>query len=326
LLYINNRNTNPYLNLAFEEFLLKTYKEDIFMLWQNESTVVVGKHQNTLAEINLEFLENNNIKIARRLSGGGAVFHDIGNLNFTYIINSNEGKMMDFGKYTSKIMEALSKLGVPVQSNKRHDLTINGKKISGNAEHIFKNRVLHHGTLLFNVDLAILEKAISPPPEKYTDKAVKSVRSKVCNILPHLSEFMNVGEFKSRLMSIMYDKKPGSEIREIDPGKIAEVISLSKEKYSTWDWIFGYSPTYEVNNQLSIDDQVLYVHLIVKKGIITSADINGDIRDIGPFREISKTLIGLKHERGNILKHVEQNMSLSTYKDFFIQDFIHQLF
>jgi len=296
------------------------------MLWQNEPTVVVGKHQNTLAEINLDYLDKNQIKVARRLSGGGTVYHDFGNLNFTYIINSSEGKMVDFGKYTGDIVEALNKLGVPAESNKRHDLIIDGKKISGNAEHIFKNRVLHHGTLLFNSDLEILENAISPPLGKYSDKAVKSIRSKVCNISSYLSKPMDISKFKNSMMNLIATKYPGSETLTIDIEKLDEVKVLSQEKYSTWEWIFGYSPLYEVNNKSAKANSQLSVHLIVKKGIITHANIIGNLFGNELINKINTALIGLKHRKESISSYFEQNNVFPYLKEYSLQDFINQLF
>jgi len=296
------------------------------MLWQNEPTVVVGKHQNALAEINSDFLSENQIKVARRLSGGGTVYHDYGNLNFTYIINSEEGKMVDFGRYTKDIVLSLNQLGVPAQINKRHDLVIDGKKISGNAEHIFKKRVLHHGTLLFDSDLDKLEKAITPPLGKYTDKAVKSFRSKVCNISPYLDNAMTVSEFKQELLGLMLEKNTETELLTINPAEIDEVLRLSEEKYSTWDWIYGYSPLYEVNNELETDLGKLLIHIVVKKGRIVEAEIGGNLFESGFNEKISKFLINLEHHKKYIFNQLVDMTDSSVFGKYSVHDFVNLLF
>ena len=174
MLCIINTNTKPYFNLAAEDYVLRNFKDDCFMLWRNKPSIIIGKHQNTLAEINLEYVKDNNIDVVRRLSGGGAVFHDLGNLNFTFIKNAkDEGSLVDFKKYIQPILEVLQSLGVNAKFEGRNDIMIDGKKISGNAEHVFKRRVLHHGTLLFLSQIADLSKALKVNPLKYQDNGVK---------------------------------------------------------------------------------------------------------------------------------------------------------
>ena len=296
------------------------------MLWQNEPTVVVGKHQNTLAEVNLDFIEENNIKIARRLSGGGTVFHDAGNINFTYIIEGEEGKMVDFGKYTKNIAEALNRLGIPAESNKRHDLIIEGKKISGNAEHIFKRRVLHHGTLLFNTDLELLEKAITPKFGKYKDKAVQSIRSKVCNIQPYLEKLMNLEDFKNYLLDFLFQKSSGTEMKTLNSGEFQKVVSLSEQKYSKWEWIFGYSPYYEIKNQMNSQKGMLNIKLAVRKGEIIDSQIDGNMFDMKEIIQINQGMVGLKHQKDVIHSFLEKHFDFKNSKGIDWQSFINHLF
>ena len=183
MLCIKNDNTNPYFNLAAEEYVLRNFKENCFMLWRNRPSIIVGKHQNTLAEINVDYVKEKNIDVVRRLSGGGAVFHDLGNLNFTFIKNAEkEEALVDFKKYVEPVLEVLQHLGVNAKFEGRNDIMIDGKKISGNAEHVFKKRVLHHGTLLFSSQMADLSNALKVNPLKYQDKGGKSVRSRVTNL------------------------------------------------------------------------------------------------------------------------------------------------
>jgi len=326
LLCINNLQTDPYLNLAMEEFLVKNYAENIFMLWQSQDCVVVGKHQNTIAEINFPFIENHHIKVARRLSGGGTVYHDAGNLNFTFIINGSEGKLVDFGKYTSQIVEFLNNLEVPARSNARHDITINGFKISGNAEHIFKKRVLHHGTLLFNSDLERLNNSINPSSGKYIDKAVQSVRSKVCNIHPYLKKKLTISEFKEALMEYFMQKSPFSLPYIICKEEMELIKKLRDEKYASWEWIFGYSPKYEIHSQINSHMGNLQIHLSIRKGIVSESNIHGNLIDSNLINKINTELIGLKHKKDIILNLLKIKVQLSEKEGFSPEEFVNHLF
>ena len=183
MLCVNNIYTDPYFNMAMEEYFLKNFTENIFILWRNEPAVIVGKHQNSLAEINVDYVTEKGIKVVRRLTGGGAVFHDLGNINFTFIEN---GSKPDFQKFTRPILDVLIDLGVDARFEGRNDLTIGGRKFSGNAIAVWKNRTLEHGTLLFSAVMEDLSGALKVNPLKFEDKAVKSTRSRVTNISEHL--------------------------------------------------------------------------------------------------------------------------------------------
>ena len=191
MLCIYNKNTNPYFNLACEEYILKEFNEECFMLWRNSPCIVVGKNQNTLSEINKDYVDKNNITIVRRLSGGGAVFHDLGNINFTFISNQKE-TFNDFKRFTVPIIDALKQLNVNAEFSGRNDLTIDGKKFSGNAQYCYKNRVLHHGTLLFSANVKDISQSLNVKEKKFEGKAVKSVKSRVTNISSHLKSPMKV--------------------------------------------------------------------------------------------------------------------------------------
>ena len=309
-----------------EEFLLKNYRENIFMLWQNHECVVVGKHQNTLAEINYPYLEELGIPVARRLSGGGTVYHDMGNLNFSFIINGTEGKLVDFGKHTSIIVSFLNKLGMPAKSNDRHDISLNGLKISGNAEHIFKKRVLHHGTLLFNSDLDRLDKSIMPVQGKYSDKAVQSVRSKVCNIYPYLEKPIDIGEFKNLLMVHVLNHFPGSQIHSLDDSDMRAIDQLVEEKYKSWDWIFGYSPLYQLNNQFKTKEFEIDIQLMIKKGIIIKSNLQSKNKDQEILAEINQSLPGLKHHKETIFSSLQKELSFFRDKKGLLEEFVKHLF
>src|SRR5690554_2734304 len=234
---------DPYFCLAAEEYLMKEFSEDIFMLWQSDDTVVIGKHQNAMGEINYRYVHENNIQVARRISGGGTVFHDAGNLNFAYIKNVDSPSEISFARFVQPMVEALAKLGVKATTSGRNDLLADGKKISGNAQHIFKNRVLHHGTLLFDSNLETLGNAIRIVPGKYQGKAVQSNRSIVANILPHLKEKMSLEEFTQFMLDFELARE-GNKKYTLVEDDIRTIQNSADEKFSTWEWNFGYSPKY----------------------------------------------------------------------------------
>lgn len=323
---IDNNCTDPYFNLATEEFLLKNKTDDVFMLWINEPVVVVGKHQNAMAEVNLDFVQKENIKVARRLSGGGTVYHDFGNLNFTYIMNGEKGKLVDFTRYTNDILEVLNKLDVPAIRNQRNDLVINNEKFSGNAEHIFKQRVIHHGTLLFNSDLEVLNEAIKVKVGEYSDKAVQSVRSKVTNILPYLNKNTTLNFLRDRLMQFMFEKYEHAIGYVLNDKELHEIDRLKAEKYATWDWIFGYSPKYVLKKVLKISNVQLDAELTIKKGQIIAVNFSGISKDNHEIQAISECLLGSRHHKDELLNKLLQNAVCQQIKSFSAKDIINQLF
>ena len=245
MLYIYNKNTNPYFNLAAEEYVLKEFQEECFMLWRNEPSIIVGKNQNTLAEINLDYVRQHKIPVVRRLSGGGAVFHDLGNLNFTFIVNEDVSSFSDFRRFTQPIIDVLRKLSINAEFSGRNDITIDGKKISGNAQYYYKNRILHHGTLLFSSSITDLSAALKVRPVKFEDKGVKSVSKRVTNISEHLKEPITIEQFIDLIMNHIREQTRGSEMYEFTQEDIEKIEKLVREKYSTWEWNFGTSPDYK---------------------------------------------------------------------------------
>ncbi|MDP1621095.1 MAG: lipoate--protein ligase [Bacteroidales bacterium] len=306
MLIIKRHNTDPYFNLATEEYVLKNFEENSFMLWRNEPSIIVGKHQNTLAEINVAYVKENNIPVVRRLSGGGAVFHDLGNLNFTFIQTGNQESLIDFRKYTDPILEVLQKIGINARFEGRNDLTIDGRKFSGNAEHIWKNKVLHHGTLLFSAHMPNLADALNADPLKFQDKAVKSVRSRVTNISDHLNVPMDVIQFATLIEEHIVDKYPEARKIELSQDDHDKINELVRNKYITWDWNFGYSPNYNfrkiVRTELS---GTIEFDLDVHNGIINQVKIFGDYFSKFDTDEIESALSGVTHNVQSIHKALE---------------------
>jgi lipoate---protein ligase len=327
MLIIKRHHTNPYFNLAAEEYFLKESTEDIFMLWRNEPAIIVGKHQNTISEINIDFVKENNISVVRRLTGGGAVFHDLGNLNFTFIQSNRDHTLNDFRKYTEPILEVLLKLGINARFEGRNDLTIDGKKFSGNAEMVWKNRVLHHGTLLFSATMKDLSQALKVDHAKFQDKAVKSVRSRVTNISEHLQKPMDVLQFSEMIQAHILEIYPEAHIYELSDNDHKCIKDLMRIKYSTWDWNFGTSPDYNFRKVVRTENSgTLEFCLEVRNGIILRTRIYGDYFSHADPNEIEAVLADIPHEEDAIRKAVS-TFEIGTYfSKLTVDEFVKGLF
>ncbi len=312
MICIHTKHTNPYFNLATEEYLFKTRQDNIFMLWRNEPSIIVGKHQNTLAEINYEFVKNNQIKVVRRLTGGGAVFHDLGNINFTFIQNGESEKLVDFRKFTQPILDVLLKIGIQAKFEGRNDLTIDGKKFSGNAEHVFKNRVLHHGTLLFSSIMTNLSEALKVDESKFQDKSVKSVRSRVTNISEHLKNPLTIDEFINLVYNDVKEIYPDATDYELSQDDEIAINKLVEEKYSQWNWNFGYVAKYDYTKKVKTASGLIEINMNVNNGIITKVKFFGDYFSLKDTEELENHLINVYHREADIIKAIE-NINISDY-------------
>lgn len=309
MLLVHRHSTDPFFNIAAEEYFLKTFQDDLFMLWLNEPCLVVGKHQNTLAEVNTDFIEKHQIPVVRRISGGGTVYHDRGNLNFTFITSGEKDKLVNFRRFIEPVADTLRKLGVKATLGVRNDIRINDLKISGNAEHVYKNRVLHHGTLLFTTNLEHLEEAIKPGNSNFRDKAVQSVRSRVTNIADHLPHKMEMAEFRSYLQREIAVNFNNPDFYHPNEKDAAEIEKLLQTKYNTWEWNFGYSPGYTFTKNVFTGNGVLDIRLEVRNGIIEKAEFQPNFRVSVDIIAVEHALTGLRHSP-DVFRELTQNHEL----------------
>jgi len=307
---ILSRSKDPFFNLAAEEYLLKHFEEDIYFQYINSPSVIIGKHQNALSEVHLEYLEKKHIMLARRITGGGAVFHDEGNINYSFITNEIPGDFIQFKKYTQAIIAYLKKHGVNATLGKRNELLAGDKKISGTASHVFKRRVLHHGTLLFNTDLSMLSKCLNVKRDRYIDKAVKSISSEVINLKDMLDENMDVASFTNLLFQDILNSEKINLNAEFSEKDTASINTLREEKFSRWEWNFGYSPKYIFERSASYKNSNFLIKTSVNKGRIDDISIDGNLPD-ADFGRLVKKLIGINHSR-EIIK--DRCLSLSADK------------
>lgn len=313
--YIENYSNNPMYNLAFEEYCFKNLPsdDDYVILWINEPAIIIGKNQNTIEEVNSQYVEENNIHVVRRVTGGGAVYHDLGNLNFSIITNTGGTKVIDFKKYNIPIMKALEKLGIQCEFSGRNDITIDGKKFSGIAQSISKERVLNHGTLLFDTKLDVLSKALNVKQDKIESKGIKSVKSRVTNIKPYLEEDITIEEFRNLLLKYIFEMENSVPTKyELRDEEKEGINKLYKERYSTWEWNYGYSPEFNFSNYKRFPFGSVDIRLHIKNGKIKDCKIFGDFFGTKDVKELEDKIKGLKYEK-NSLREELKNVDLSGY-------------
>jgi lipoate-protein ligase A len=287
-------DTDAYFNLAAEEFVFSQMdrRQEYLLLWQNRNAIVVGVHQNTFEEINPEFVEQNNVQVVRRLTGGGAVYHDLGNLNFSFIVDA-DGKAFNFRLLALPVLQTLNRLGIAAEFNGRNDLTIDGLKISGNAEMVKGERLLHHGTLLFSSNLETLSSALKVKDDKIESKGIKSVRSRVTNIQDHLPG-LTIDAFKDVLLEEI--NRSDRQITEyaFTEADRAAIAKLRKEKYSTWNWNYGRSPDFNIRKERRFSGGGLSLYMTVHQGLIKSFRIFGDFFGESELGELEGRLVGVE--------------------------------
>ena len=285
--YLETKSTDPYYNLAFEEYVLTHRTEgDYLLLWQNDNTVVVGRNQNTAEEINADFVETHRINVVRRSTGGGAVYHDMGNLNYSFITDAGEKEELSFARFTQPVVKALCDLGLPASASGRNDILVGDCKVSGTAQRLAGDRILHHGTLLFDSDPSMVAGALAVRPEKFQSKSAKSVRARIGNIRGFLREDMTLPAFWDYLRTAL--AQGAFQETSLTEEELREVQRLRDEKYATWDWNYGKSPAYDMVNHRRFAGGTLEVRMNVRHAAIQEIGLTGDFlsrRELAPLTE-----------------------------------------
>lgn len=298
--YILNKSLDPYFNLALDEYAMKhiDVDEDFFFLWQNAPSVIIGKNQNTAEEINQKFIDQNGIKVARRVSGGGAVYHDLGNLNFTFVISVDDPGKVNYKKYVQPIIDALESMGIKAEASGRNDILVDGLKISGNAQRMANGKLMHHGTIMFDLNIENMVKALNVDPDKITSKGVKSVRSRVTNIKEHLTHG-DIHEFWDNLHYYLSNEGKDQEI-VLTEDDIAKIQAEADSKFSTWDWIYGASPEFNLKNSKRFSGGRLETLMNVVEGKIASIRFVGDYLGLEDVSEVENQLMGVRFDRSDV--------------------------
>jgi lipoate---protein ligase len=302
MLFIDNKGiTDPRINLAIEEYALKNLdiNETYLLFYINEPSIIIGKNQNSVEEINTEYVESNGIHVVRRLSGGGAVYHDLGNLNYSFITKDDGDSFHNFRKFTEPVIAALKQMGVNAELSGRNDILAEGRKISGNAQFSTRGRMFTHGTLLFNSEMEHIVSALRVKKDKIESKGIKSVRSRVANISEFLTEKWTIEEFRSALLKFIFQ---GQEVTEyvLTEEDWENIHQLSKERYQNWDWNYGKSPKFNLQHSHRFPVGQIDVRLDVDKGVIENCKIYGDFFGVGDVSDIENKLKNIRYEKSEL--------------------------
>lgn len=327
--YLVNNSNDPRYNLAFEEFCFKhlDLKEDYVILWINGPAIIIGKNQNTIEEINSDYVKENEINVVRRITGGGAVYHDLGNLNFSIISMSSDLEKIDFKKYNIPIVKSLEKIGIQCELSGRNDITLDGKKFSGIAQSVWKKRVLNHGTLLFNTELDVLSNALNVKQDKIESKGVKSVKGRVTNIKPHIKDDIDIYEFRDILLKNIFAME-GLEPEEhkLSSEELDGIQDLFKEKYSRWEWNYGESPKSNYQNYKRFDFGSVDIRFNVLNGLIQDTKIYGDFFGTQDVDLLQEKLNGVRYDKMEVVDAIENEPLEKYFGSITKEEFVELMF
>ncbi|WP_404427214.1 lipoate--protein ligase [Ureibacillus chungkukjangi] len=307
--FIDNKGiTDPRINLAIEEFILRNMdieKDDFLLFYINQPSIIIGKNQNTIEEINTDYVEDNGIIVVRRLSGGGAVYHDLNNLNFSFLTKDDGNSFHNYKKFTQPVVDALEKLGVNAELSGRNDILAEGKKVSGNAQYSTRGRMFSHGTLMFKSDVDAVVSSLKVKKDKIESKGIKSVRSRVGNISDYLKEPMSIEEFRMEILKSIFGGEDKIQYYELTDEDWKKIHEISEDRYQKWEWNFGKSPRFNIQKTNRFPSGGIDIRLEVNKGIIEEIKIFGDFFGVGDVSDIEKLLIGVKYDRTSIGQAIE---------------------
>ena len=312
MLFVENYNTDPYCNHALEEWLMENYSEDCFMLWRNQKAILLGKNQNAYNEINMSYVKEHDIKVVRRITGGGAVFTDEGNIMFTFISGDGSRKLTDFYKFVEPILSALQSLGVPAEFAGRNDMVIKGKKFSGNAQCVYNSKLLHHGTLMYSADTGEMTKALNVSNLKLQSKGVASVKSRVTNISDHMLKTMDIEDFRAYLFDSVFKNTTNASLLRLSEEDWAKVKLKAANKYATTEWIYGRNPDFNVQKEARFSSGIIQVYLNVVKGRLKNVKIFGDFFGDRNVEDIEIALTGVLYD-AEAIRSVLAPLPISEY-------------